>query len=380
MINYKQVVKRYSEGTDEITAVDNLSLEVPAGELVVLLGPSGCGKTTLLRLTNRLEELSAGQIIINGTDITQQDEVELRQRIGYVIQEIGLFPNKTIGENVGMVPKIIGWEAARIETRVNQLLRMMNLEPEVYKNRYPAQLSGGQRQRVGVARALGADPEILLMDEPFGAIDPINRQQIQNEFLKLQEKLGKTIVFVSHDIQEAIKMGDRIALMKQGQLIQYATPEEILMQPADDFVRDFVGTERAMKALSLIRVKEAMGDVAYKYEDLAINEALKWLTKHRQDYLLICAPQKEPLGYVSREELESAVRTGAEKIKPYIRDLYTVLYYEDTLQEALTAMVSNEVTTLYVVDEDDKLVGTIDFDDIQAYLQANYQVAKESTQ
>lgn len=371
MIEYQNVVKEYQDDGEVITAVDNLSMSVESGELVVLLGPSGCGKTTLLRLTNRLEDLTAGDILINGQNILAQDEVELRQRIGYVIQEIGLFPNKTIAENIAMVPKISGWPQAQIEERVTEMLEMMNLDAELYRDRYPTQLSGGQRQRVGVARALAADPELLLMDEPFGAIDPINRKDIQDQFLALQNKLEKTIIFVSHDIQEALKMGDKIALINQGKLVQFGTPEDILLEPKNKFVRDFVGTERAMKALDLVNVTKIMRDVEYKYEGLEVEAALSWLRKNESEYLLICSQTQEPLGYVSYQNLVNNYEAG-EIVNPYIQDLYTVLKPQDTLKEALNVMVTNEVTTLCVV-EQGKLIGVVEFSDLQDYLRQNYQ-------
>ncbi|MBM7557413.1 betaine/proline/choline family ABC transporter ATP-binding protein [Halanaerobacter jeridensis] len=371
MIEYQNVVKEYQDNGALIKAVDDLSLQVESGELVVLLGPSGCGKTTLLRLTNRLEDLTAGQILINGQNILEQDEVKLRQKIGYVIQEIGLFPNKTIAENIGMVPKIIGWSAERIEKRVQELLEMMNLDADLFKDRYPAQLSGGQRQRVGVARALAADPELLLMDEPFGAIDPINRKEIQDQFLHLQDKLQKTIIFVSHDIQEALKMGDKIALINNGQVVQFGTPEEILLEPANDFVQDFVGTERAMKALDLVQVTEIMHEVEYKYKGLAVQDALTWFRKKNNEYLLICNRDQKPLGYVSHQDLVDDYAAEAV-IDDYIRDLYTVLHPQDTLKEALNVMVTNEVTTLCVVEEG-ALVGVVKFADLQDYLSKNYR-------
>ncbi|MGM0502819.1 MAG: betaine/proline/choline family ABC transporter ATP-binding protein [Bacillota bacterium] len=370
MIEYQNVVKEYRDDGELITAVDNLSLTIESGELVVLLGPSGCGKTTLLRLTNRLEDLTAGQILINGQNILEQDQVKLRQRIGYVIQEIGLFPNKTIAENIAMVPKIVGWSKNDIEERVQELLTMMNLDAELYQNRYPAQLSGGERQRVGVARALAAAPKLLLMDEPFGAIDPINRKEIQDQFLELQDKLQKTILFVSHDIQEALKMGDKIALINQGQVVQYGSPEEILLDPADEFVQDFVGTERAMKALDLVKVEEIMSSIEYKYEGLAIREALSWLRNNDNEYLLICSQTQKPLGYVSYSDLVTNYSAG-EVIDPYIKELYTVLHPQDTLKEALNVMVSNEVTTLCVVAKE-QLVGVVKFSDLQEYLSSNY--------
>jgi osmoprotectant transport system ATP-binding protein len=235
-----------------------LSLSVAAGEICVLVGPSGCGKTTALRLINRMIDLTGGDILLDGTSIRGQDPSQLRRGIGYAIQQIGLFPHQTVAQNIATVPKLLGWDKERIAARVDELLALVGLDPEATRGRYPGVLSGGQRQRIGVARALAADPPLLLMDEPFGAIDPITRDRLQNEFLRLQAELRKTVVFVTHDIDEAIKLGDRIAVLREGGVLaQYATPSELLLHPADDFVEDFVGADRALKRLALERV----GDV-----------------------------------------------------------------------------------------------------------------------
>jgi len=237
-------------------AIDDLSLTVPAGEVCVLVGPSGCGKTTAMRLVNRMIELTSGEILLDGASVTERDPSQLRREIGYVIQQIGLFPHLTIADNVATVPRLLGWEKARVAARVAELLELVSLPPEL-ADRYPAQLSGGQRQRVGVARALAADPPLLLMDEPFGAIDPIQRARLQDELLRLQAQVRKTIVFVTHDVDEAIKLGDRIAILREGGVLaQYAPPDELLAAPADDFVAQFVGVDRALKRLALSRVGE----------------------------------------------------------------------------------------------------------------------------
>jgi osmoprotectant transport system ATP-binding protein len=253
-LEFRDVVKRYPGA--ERPAVDHLSLTVPAGDICVLVGPSGCGKTTAMRMVNRMIDITDGDILLGGDSVRAADPVRLRREIGYVIQQIGLFPHATIGDNIGTVPRLLGWEKARIRARIDELLDLVGLEHEL-RDRYPAQLSGGQRQRVGVARALAADPPLMLMDEPFGAIDPINRGRLQDEFLRLQAEIRKTIVFVTHDIDEAIKMGDRVAIMRQGgELVQYGPPEEILTRPADEFVARFVGADRALKRLSLARLSD----------------------------------------------------------------------------------------------------------------------------
>ena len=251
-LEFRDAVKRYP-GADR-DAVDHLSLTVPAGEICVLVGPSGCGKTTAMRMVNRMIDISAGDILLGGASVRERDPTRLRREIGYVIQQIGLFPHQTIGENIATVPHLLGWERDRVRSRVAELLELVGLEPAL-RDRYPAQLSGGQRQRVGVARALAADPPLMLMDEPFGAIDPINRARLQNEFLRLQAEIRKTVVFVTHDIDEAIKMGDRVAIMREGGVLaQYGTPEEVLTRPADDFVARFVGADRGLKRLALSRL------------------------------------------------------------------------------------------------------------------------------
>ena len=257
MITFEAVSKRFPDGT---VGVDALSLEIDDGEVVVLVGPSGCGKTTTMRMVNRMITPSSGTLTVNGRDVMSTDPTQLRRSIGYVIQQIGLFPHRTIGENIGTVPRLLGWDESRIADRVNELAETVGL-PDGSLGRYPHQLSGGQRQRAGVARALAADPPIMLMDEPFGAVDPIVRTRLQDEFLRLQSQVRKTIVFVTHDIDEAIRMGDRIAILSQGgHLEQYDTPATILAEPANDFVVDFLGAERGLKRLALMSVSEIKAD------------------------------------------------------------------------------------------------------------------------
>src|ERR671916_488852 len=255
MIEFRKVSKTYPGSENPV--VTDLSFEVQEGEICVLVGPSGCGKTTTMRMVNRLIEISEGEILIDGEPNTAMSGTKLRRKIGYAIQQIGLFPHRTIADNIGTVPHLLGWDKGSIRDRVDELLELVGLSPEEYRDRYPAELSGGQQQRVGVARALAADPPIMLMDEPFGAVDPITRERLQDEFLRIQENIKKTIVFVTHDIDEAIKMGDKIAILEQGGfLAQYDTPENILANPASDFVSSFVGTDRVLKRLSLLQVKD----------------------------------------------------------------------------------------------------------------------------
>src|SRR5262245_22731389 len=257
-VEFRHVTKRYDTSAKNTPgAVNDLSLTVPAGKICVLVGPSGCGKTTSLKMVNRLIEPTSGQILVDGQDIAKRDLIELRRSIGYVIQQVGLFPHQTIAENVATLPRLLGWEKRRQKERAHELLALVGLDPGKYRGRYPTQLSGGERQRVGVARALAADPPIMLMDEPFGAVDPIVRERLQNEFLRLQEELAKTILFVTHDIDEAIKMGDLVAVMQLGGVVaQYGPPDEILANPASDFVARFVGADRGLKRLSLTRVRD----------------------------------------------------------------------------------------------------------------------------
>jgi osmoprotectant transport system ATP-binding protein len=255
MLVLEKVTKRYPNGQ---VAVNELDLEIRDGETCVLVGPSGCGKTTTLRMINRLIEPSSGRILLDGEDVTRVDPVPLRLKMGYVIQQVGLFPHLTVADNVATVPRLLGWDGQRISRRVEELLQLVGLDPARFARRYPHQLSGGQRQRVGVARALGADPPVLLMDEPFGAIDRVTRDRLQNEFLQIQKRMRKLVVFVTHDIDEAVKMGDRIAMLREGGILQqYDTPARVLARPANDFVADFLGPDRGQKRLAVVRIDPA---------------------------------------------------------------------------------------------------------------------------
>jgi osmoprotectant transport system ATP-binding protein len=294
----------------EGAAVEHLSLTVPAGEICVLVGPSGGGKTTALKLVNRLIPLTSGDIRIDGTSILEHDLTELRRSIGYVIQQVGLFPHMTVEGNIGTVPRLLGWPRRRIRERVGELLELVGLDPDQDRRRFPAELSGGQRQRVGLARALAANPALMLMDEPFGAIDPIVRARLQDEFLRLQSELRKTVVFVTHDVDEAIKIGDRIAILREGgRLAQYDTPAKILEQPVDEFVADFVGRDRALKALALrtlgeLELSPATQDGLPRLPaDTSLRDALALLIAERRDSLLVTAADGSPLGIAKREDI-----------------------------------------------------------------------------
>jgi osmoprotectant transport system ATP-binding protein len=316
-LEFREATKRYP-GSDR-AAVDRLSLQVPAGEICVLVGPSGCGKTTAMRMVNRMTDITAGDILVGGRSVRDRDATDLRRHVGYVIQQIGLFPHRTIADNIATVPQLLGWEKRRTAARVDELLDLIGLPAEMGR-RYPAQLSGGQRQRVGVARALAADPPVMLMDEPFGAIDPINRDRLQNEFLRLQRELRKTVVFVTHDIDEAIKIGDRIAVMQEGGVLaQYATPAELLMYPANAFVEDFVGADRALKRLALQRVRDVellpadgAPDGPAIAPDALLRDALSELLANEAQSGRVIGPHGDVLGVLSIQQLSHAIAATPE--------------------------------------------------------------------
>ena len=317
-IEFRHVTKLY-RGRRQ-AAVNDLSLAIPAGEICVLVGPSGAGKTTAMKLVNRLIDVTEGEILIDGRDVTRMDQTELRRGIGYVIQQVGLFPHMSVADNVATVPRLLGWERTRVRARVRELLELVGLDPDEDGGRYPAQLSGGQRQRVGLARALAADPPVMLMDEPFGALDPITRDRLQNEFLRLHRQIRKTVIFVTHDIDEAIKMGDKIAILREGGVLaQYASPVEILTSPADGFVAQFVGADRALKRLALSNVGDL--ELLDSAPDAASAPALTPDTSLRDALSQILTEDGRPLpvsenggvkGYVSVELVTRALSGSGE--------------------------------------------------------------------
>ena len=331
------VTKRYD--AKSAPAVDDITIEIPAGEIVMLVGPSGCGKTTTMKMINRLIEPTSGRILIGDEDVTHRDPDQLRRHIGYVIQGAGLFPHLTVADNIAIVPRLLKWDKKRIAARVDELLDLVNLEPAQYRERYPRELSGGQQQRVGVARALAADPPVLLMDEPFGAVDPITRQRLQDELLRLQDELRKTIVFVTHDFDEAVKLGDRIAILQQGsEIVQYDTPEQILSNPANDFVRSFVGHGAALKQLTLTRVRDVeLHEAAVARVGGDPAEAIRAARAIDREHAIVLDSQDRPLRWMSLDELE--VPRSLERV-PRDEELEKVSL-ASTLNDALDDMLTS---------------------------------------
>lgn len=357
VVAFDHVTKRYGgPGTPE--AVTDLTLEVPAGEICVLVGPSGCGKTTSMKMVNRLIEPTSGRITIDGRDVATLPATELRRGIGYVIQQVGLFPHQTIGQNVAVVPGLLRWPAERVRERTDELLELVGLDPATYRDRYPAELSGGERQRVGVARALAADPPVMLMDEPFGAVDPIRRERLQNEFLRLQERVRKTIIFVTHDVDEAIKMGDRVAILERGGVLaQYDTPAALLAHPASEFVERFVGADRGLKRLSLERVAELELRPAVTVRAGEDREAARsrLVATGPLEFALLVDAQDRPLGWIDAHDLAgtgpidaAAATPGAPTVQP-----------ETTLRDALSALLGSSVQLGVVVDGDERVIGLV---------------------
>jgi osmoprotectant transport system ATP-binding protein len=363
-VNYVGATKHY-EGSDAI-AVDHLTLEVPAGDICVLVGPSGCGKTTAMRMVNRTVEMTEGDILVGGESVRERDPARLRREIGYVIQQVGLFPHRTIAENIAAVPQLLGWKKERTRQRTAELLELIGLDPGL-GDRYPAQLSGGQQQRVGVARALAADPLVMLMDEPFGAIDPINRERLQNEFLRLQAELRKTVLFVTHDIDEAIKMGDRIAIMREGGKVQqYATPAELLMAPATEFVEDFVGADRALKRLALMRVSDIdLWKAPLAHVGQASGEVRAKLAQPDVEvpYPLLVDSDRRPLGWLSERDLTADVVPDRPD-----SPLGPVLDLDDVMRDALADLLQGEAQYAAVTDRQGRIAGVLSIEIISEFL------------
>lgn len=355
MISFKNVTKKFGEQI----AVDNLTIDLPSSEITVLIGPSGCGKTTTLRMINRLIEPTEGVIYINGTDISKVDPVELRRNIGYVIQQIALFPHMTIAQNVGLVPYLKNWPEAKRKERIEELLEMVGMPTSKFYNRYPDELSGGQQQRIGVARALAADPDIILMDEPFGALDPITRATLQDELLDMQDKLGKTIVFVTHDMDEALKLANKIAIMKDGKVLQYDTPEQLLKNPAHGFVEEFIGRDRLLKRPELIKVKDIMiTEPVTILPERTLTQALEKMRREKVDSLMVVDRSEKFIGLVTAND----VLQSFDKVEKISEIVKTEVYYvnEDAnVSQVLSIMAQKQVGYVPVVSSDNRLVGLV---------------------
>ncbi len=359
-VTFEHVTKHYDRRDQErgaAGAVNDLCLAVPAGKICVLVGPSGCGKTTSLKMVNRLIEPTSGRILLDGADAAARDVTELRREIGYVIQQVGLFPHQTIAENVATVPRLLGWPGARCRERAEELLGLVGLDPATYATRYPVQLSGGERQRVGVARALAADPPIMLMDEPFGAVDPIVRERLQDEFLRLQESLAKTILFVTHDIDEAIKMGDLVAVLADGGILaQFGPPAEILASPASPFVARFVGSDRGLKRLSLSRVAdlELLPPVTARAGDVGTDELRRALAGSFPWQLLVDELDR-PVAWIARDD----IRPGAPLAAAHAALAAPLLDRRATLKDALSILLDADVHAGIVVDRTQRVLGLV---------------------
>lgn len=367
MITLENLTKTFTQknGTTN-KAVDNVSLHVPAGEMCVLLGPSGCGKTTTLKMINRLIPATSGRILINGEDTSMQDTTTLRRNIGYVIQQIGLFPNMTIEENITVVPRMLGWNKKQCHERATELMSMVALDPTKFLHRYPREMSGGQQQRIGVIRALAADPPVLLMDEPFGAVDPINREVIQNEFLDMQRQLKKTVMLVSHDIDEALKLGDRIAVFGQGKIVQCASPDELLATPANEFVGSFVGQDRTLKRLLLVQA----GDVTDQQPTITVRrstpleEAFGTMDENDMRSITVVDEDGKPLGFVKRREARNVSGRCEERLHTF----KVTGKAEENLRVVLSKLYEHNTVWMPIVDEEGRYSGEISQDYIADYL------------
>ncbi len=367
MIKLENLTKQFTQKNGQtVKAVDSINLHVPEGDMCVLLGPSGCGKTTTLKMINRLIMPSSGKITINDQDTSEMDIVTLRRNLGYVIQQIGLFPNMTIEENITVVPRMLGWDKARCKSRAEELMEMVALDAKKFLHRYPREMSGGQQQRIGVIRALAADPPVLLMDEPFGAVDPINREVIQNQFLEMQRALKKTVMLVSHDIDEALKLGDRIAVFRQGRIVQCASPDELLAKPANEFVGSFVGQDRTLKRLLLV----SAGDVTDQQptltvrESTAAQEAFSIMDDNDIRAITVVDADGKPLGFVKRREARGAQDSCAALLHPF----RITGKAEDNLRVVLSKLYESNTSWMPIVDEAGRYNGEISQDYIADYL------------
>ena len=356
MLSIKNLSKVYAGGEK---AVDNMTIDIESGDFIAFIGTSGSGKTTALRMINRMIESTEGEITIDGKNIKELNPVELRRSIGYVIQQIGLMPHMTVKENIVLVPKLLKWSQEKKDEKAKELIRLVDL-PEEYLDRYPSELSGGQQQRIGVVRALAAEQDIILMDEPFGALDPITRDTLQDLVKKLQQQLGKTFIFVTHDMDEAIKLADKICIMTNGQVVQYDTPDNILRSPANDFVRDFIGQNRLIQDRPNIRtVKDAMIKPVTVHVDRSLNDAVNIMREKRVDTIFVVGNDEHLLGYLDIEDINEGLRHHKELIDTMQRDIYRVRI-DSKLQDSVRTILKRNVRNVPVVDSDNKtLLGLV---------------------
>ena len=377
MLKFENVSKVYEDG---FKAVDSISFEIPKGELLVLIGPSGSGKSTTMKMINRMEPHTSGKISINGKDNNSYVASELRRGIGYVIQQIGLFPHYTIEKNIAIVPQLNGWSPDKTKSRVHELLELVGMDPKIYANRYPKELSGGQQQRVGIARALASDPEIILMDEPFSALDPITREQLQGELISLHKKLNKTIIFVTHDMDEALKMGDRIAIMKDGKLLQLDTPEKLLHEPAHGFVEEFIGKHRIIQNPELMPVIDIMSEsVVTSLPQSSPEKAISLIRQRKITDLIIVDESKTLLGIVSAYDVIKSVNS-IRTIEEIMQPIGHFLLDSASAKDAIIMMDETPLGLIPVVDEASKVVGLVTRGSLLSALSTQWTETEEAAQ
>ena len=358
MIRLDNITKYYGDNV----AVNNLSMDIADGDVCIIIGPSGCGKTTTLRMINYLIKPTSGSIFINGQDTLDMKPEKLRQSIGYAIQSVGLFPHMTVASNIAIVPRLLHWPKDRIDNRIEELLNLVNLNPLEYWHKYPSQLSGGEAQRVGVARALAADPPILLMDEPFGAVDPLTRERLQAQFVRIQEEVKKTVIMVTHDLDEAIRLADRIAIMESGKLVQYETPERILARPANKFVHDFVGADRTLKRLSRIKIEEYIKPASTIKLNMSPDEAISIIGNYRWGWVV--DDSNQIIGCIDKADLFQADSIDNAVMSCDISEI--TISNSSTLREALSRMLGQGFKHIPVIDENQHVLGEILLSDIEA--------------
>lgn len=370
MIEFKNVYKSYDGGKE---VLKDINLECEKGEITVFIGPSGCGKTTTMKLINRLIDPTKGKIMIDGEDISEINAVELRRKIGYVIQHIGLFPHLTIAENVSVVPQLLKWDKGKTEARVDELLDMVGLEPQTFRNRYPNELSGGQQQRIGVIRAMAAEPSIILMDEPFSALDPISREQLQEELIRLQKEIQKSIVFVTHDMDEALKIADKIVLMKDGEIVQVGAPEEILRRPANDFVRSFIGEKRMKQVMEVPSVADIMvrkPETIFPERGLAV--AMNMMGQKQVDSLVVVDDDNHVEGYVSIYDVTREFENEEKSIRDIIQPFTHMIGPHSLLTDAVKVLDESKSSYIPVINDDNVLIGLLTRGSIVGHLRDVY--------